>query len=341
MDRGYVWRLIGSEWVVPVGIVLVAWISSLLGAALAFVFQSDGPHSFRRFVAFCFPRKVFGHQLRLDVAFALARRFLYPFVVAPVVIGVATLAYFCHQALAAIFGAVPAHDPGLWQQLFCFFVFVAYQDFGNFYYHRLAHRVPWLWEFHAVHHSATMLTPPTNRRFHPLQDIYDSFVYQIPPGLFIGIFSYAAQVSLLRTTVLGIDAWFLVNMLSFYQLRHSHIYLRYPRWLERWIMSPAQHQIHHSKNPEHVDRNFGVLTSIWDRLWGTLVYSDTTDPDHFELGLASEQHRYVTFVQLYATPLVNYGRRAKEFFQDGFARCFPRADRPAVSDESWGGKGGD
>ena len=53
-------------------------------------------------------------------------------------------------------------------------------------------------------------------------------------------------------------------------LRHSPFWLRFPAWLERWFLSPAQHQLHHSADPVHYDANYGTWLAIWDRMMGRL-----------------------------------------------------------------------
>lgn len=53
-------------------------------------------------------------------------------------------------------------------------------------------------------------------------------------------------------------------------LRHSHVWISWGPWLEHVFISPAQHQIHHSNDPVHFDRNMGAFLAIWDRLFGTL-----------------------------------------------------------------------
>ena len=53
-------------------------------------------------------------------------------------------------------------------------------------------------------------------------------------------------------------------------LHHSHIWLTYGRMLEHVFISPAQHQVHHSTDPQHYDRNFGTMLALWDWLFGTL-----------------------------------------------------------------------
>src|SRR5690606_24355142 len=52
--------------------------------------------------------------------------------------------------------------------------------------------------------------------------------------------------------------------------RHSHIWLNYPEWLSHIFISPAQHQIHHSTEVRHFDKNLGLIFAFWDKLFGTL-----------------------------------------------------------------------
>ena len=57
-------------------------------------------------------------------------------------------------------------------------------------------------------------------------------------------------------------------------LRHSHIKIRYPKFVERILISPGQHQIHHSVEQQHYDKNFGVALAIWDLMFGSLAFSE-------------------------------------------------------------------
>ena len=57
-------------------------------------------------------------------------------------------------------------------------------------------------------------------------------------------------------------------------LRHSHINIKYWKWLEYIFISPAQHQLHHSIAQEHYDKNFGAALAIWDWLFGSLHLSE-------------------------------------------------------------------
>ena len=67
--------------------------------------------------------------------------------------------------------------------------------------------------------------------------------------------------------------------------------------LEHVFCSPAQHQIHHSTDPRHHDRNFGGLLSLWDWLFGTLITARTRQQITF--GLGAESDRYHTVRDMY------------------------------------------
>jgi sterol desaturase/sphingolipid hydroxylase (fatty acid hydroxylase superfamily) len=58
-------------------------------------------------------------------------------------------------------------------------------------------------------------------------------------------------------------------------LRHSHINIRYWKWLEYIFISPSQHQLHHSIAEEHYDKNFGAALAVWDWLFGSLHLSES------------------------------------------------------------------
>ena len=73
------------------------------------------------------------------------------------------------------------------------------------------------------------------------------------------------------TSLLGVPIFMFLFNVTGYNLRHSHIWLRWPG---RWSMifpSPAHHQVHHSCHPDHLDKNFAFLLPVWDVLFGCYV----------------------------------------------------------------------
>lgn len=149
-------------------------------------------------------------------------------------------------------------------------VFLLVEDFSRFFLHYCMHRFDVLWRFHRTHHSATVLTPFTLFRVHPVEHslyfVRGLMVFGLVSGVFIWLFSG----KLTGLQILGVDLFgFLFNMLAA-NLRHSHIWISFGRF-ERIFISPAQHQIHHSKN--HRFANLGSILSVWDGLLGTRTYA--------------------------------------------------------------------
>ena len=134
-----------------------------------------------------------------------------------------------------------------------------------------------LWALHKVHHSATTLTPMTVFRTHPLEGVIFSFRGAITQAVTISsfIFLFGSNVDLF--TVLGANIFtFLFNIFGS-NLRHSHIGIKYWKWLEYIVISPAQHQVHHSVDKKHYDKNFGVAFAFWDWIFGSHHHSEDTD----------------------------------------------------------------
>ena len=158
-------------------------------------------------------------------------------------------------------------------------------DFASYAAHRLLHAVPCLWTIHAVHHAAEILTPITAHRQHPLEPL----ILQCARGLAAGV-GLAAVHSLLPhktpvITICGLGAGFFLYMFTV-NLHHAPVPVHYPRWLRAILISPHMHHLHHSVEPRHQGANFGVIFSIWDRLFGT-VHDETIRLGGLRFGLSS------------------------------------------------------
>ncbi len=178
-------------------------------------------------------------------------------------------AIFVQKWLSSAVGVGPAIDIPTDVLIALFTVtFFLVDDFSRFLLHWLLHKNPWLWRIHRVHHSAEQLTPFTLYRMHPIEMALYYFRSLFVFSLVVGIFLYTFSGKITGFTVLGVNVFlFLFNAFGA-NLRHSPIRLTYGRF-ERWIISPLQHQIHHSTNPDHYDKNFGSILSVWDRLANT------------------------------------------------------------------------
>lgn len=163
--------------------------------------------------------------------------------------------------------------------------FLFLDDMSRFALHFCMHRVDFLWYFHKTHHSATVLTPLTIFRVHPVEHILyftrRLTVFGFVTGVFIWLFSHR----LTGLQILGVDMFGVLFNFAAANLRHSHIWISFGK-LEKIFISPAQHQIHHSVGNSHM--NLGSIFSIWDGMLGTRMYSGERRPLEFGLGSDSQ-----------------------------------------------------
>ena len=143
------------------------------------------------------------------------------------------------------------------------------RDLGFWVGHYLAHRVPFLWRFHRAHHSAEELNLFTNFRVHPL-DQAKGRAFTITFGaIATGLALYFTGSSALESgtiAVLGASAAFeLVKDL----FSHSHIRMSFGL-LNYIVCAPVMHQIHHSAELRHRDKNMAEMFTFWDWIFGTL-----------------------------------------------------------------------
>lgn len=147
-------------------------------------------------------------------------------------------------------------------------------DATKYLVHRALHRWPALWCFHKVHHSAEVLTPFTVYRTHPVEAIIFAVRSILVQAVAIAIFLFFFGDRASLMTILGANGFLFFFNVAGSNLRHSHVWISYGSALERWLISPAQHQIHHSVESRHHDRNFGAVLAIWDRIGGSLCLAE-------------------------------------------------------------------
>lgn len=173
------------------------------------------------------------------------------------------------RALTDGIGAVSATMPDIVVRLaLTLVVFLAY-EFAYWFDHFLCHRVPLLWHFHRVHHAAESLSLFTNFRVHPVDTVLFYNIVAMTVGVAGGVARWSLGPGAEAFTIGGTNALVMLCAVGVTNLQHSHLWVRFgPRW-GRWFLGPAHHQIHHSTDPRHFDRNLGSTLAIWDRLFGT------------------------------------------------------------------------
>ena len=157
-------------------------------------------------------------------------------------------------------------------------------DFALYLAHWLLHRIPCLWPFHAMHHSAETMTPFTGYRQHPVDTLINAVVSGIVVGLVFGLLRLLFGPEIHFLGVGGQTVLLLLFYLFGYHLRHTHIWVDYGPRISRIFISPAQHQIHHSLDPRHYGKNLGYMLAIWDGFFGTLYVPEKQE--NLTFGLA-------------------------------------------------------
>lgn len=157
-------------------------------------------------------------------------------------------------------------------------------EFGYWFAHFMMHRVEWLWEFHKVHHSAEVLTPVTEWRQHPVElalfPILIGLVSSLVQGPMVWLFGASAQVvDPVHFNLISMAFWY-----TTVHLRHTELPIFAPDWLAKLIQTPPHHQVHHSTNPKHFDKNMGYCLSLFDWLFGTLYIPKKDEKLAYGLG---------------------------------------------------------
>jgi sterol desaturase/sphingolipid hydroxylase (fatty acid hydroxylase superfamily) len=129
-------------------------------------------------------------------------------------------------------------------------------------YHRLAHKVPFLWQLHKLHHMDPELDVLTVNRDNWLDAVYAAITLGIPSGILFKLDDLAPwQLGLLSGSIVTIFTTLLT-------LGHMNVRLQVGK-ASLFYCSPQVHRIHHSRLPHHFDKNFAFILPLWDVLFGT------------------------------------------------------------------------
>lgn len=130
-----------------------------------------------------------------------------------------------------------------------------------YWYHRLGHRVNILWSAHVVHHQSEDFNFTVSARITMFQAFFRSLFWS-----FIPILGFPPEMITTILLIHGAYPFFthtqLVGKLGF---------------LEKIIVTPSHHRVHHSSNEKYLDKNFGDVLIIWDKLFGTFVEEDENE----------------------------------------------------------------
>lgn len=183
--------------------------------------------------------------------------------------------------------------PGFWGWLALFLL----TDLVWYWYHRLAHEINVFWAVHVVHHQSEDFNYTVSARITVFQALVRCGFWSVLPLL-----GFPAPMITVFLLIHGLYPFFI----------HTQAIGKLG-WLEYILVTPSHHRVHHSSNPEYLDKNYGDVLIIWDKLFGTFTEEKTTPV----YGLTKNLNSYSFLWQHFHFPLeLAYAcKKAKSFKQ--------------------------
>jgi sterol desaturase/sphingolipid hydroxylase (fatty acid hydroxylase superfamily) len=172
---------------------------------------------------------------------------------------------------------------------------VVLADLCYYWNHRAGHRIALLWAIHGVHHQSETLNVSVATRHPWLSDLYAAFFYVPLPLLGVS----------------GEKFFLAISLISFYALTvHSRVFHRPGFYV---LVTPATHIVHHARNPRYIGKNLGAMFTVWDRLFGTHVEVDPSDPPDIGTPAGYQSHDGARSQWIFFRDLIALCRGAPSF----------------------------
>lgn len=164
-------------------------------------------------------------------------------------------------------------------------------DFAFYWHHRLEHEVRLLWACHVNHHSSRH--------------------YNLSTALRQPWTPFPAVVFYAPLALLGVPPWMILasgglNLIYQFWI-HTEAIRTLPRWFSSVFNSPSHHRVHHASNPKYLDKNYGGVLILWDRLFGTFQAEDEPAVYGLTKNISSFNPVFIAFHE-YAAILRDLGR---------------------------------
>jgi sterol desaturase/sphingolipid hydroxylase (fatty acid hydroxylase superfamily) len=290
----------------------VLYLATSLGIAYV-LFRAQARHdpelTEEGFFGFAFPKEIYGHaSAKVDYWFYGLNKLLFAAVFASTALLTSWTFGTVKAALAIVVDGPLLSGHAIAAAATTTILYILIFDFALWLAHYLFHRVPLLWEFHKVHHSAEVLTPFSAGRVHPIDDLVGYAMTGLFGGTIAALCDLVFGPEALVMSPLQLHVVMLAFFLFGFHLRHSHVWLPYTGMLGRILISPAHHQVHHSSAERHWDRNMGFIFAFWDWIFGTLHVPEKRQ-EQFPLGIGGEEKEFNSVWRLYALPFAKGWRR--------------------------------
>ncbi len=168
-----------------------------------------------------------------------------------------------YTAVYASLSLVPLEAAkAFWQTWYGWALALVFYDFCYYWLHRAGHEVAVFWAAHAVHHQSQDYNLSTALR-------------QTSSGALLGwLFYIPMALAGVPPIVMGTVA--LVDLLYQFWVHTEHVGKL--GWFDRWFCSPSNHRVHHAVNDAYLDKNYGGIWMVWDRMFGTFMDEDMANP---------------------------------------------------------------
>jgi sterol desaturase/sphingolipid hydroxylase (fatty acid hydroxylase superfamily) len=154
------------------------------------------------------------------------------------------------------------------------------QDFSYYWQHRYQHECRWGWAVHVLHHSSNQLNTTVSFRESPLSTFALIWIFWMP-ACFLG-FS-AQHVIIMEAIIIVYQIWIhneLIGTLGFFELIFN---------------TASHHRVHHAKNPQYINKNYGAVLILWDKLFGTFAIEEEKPEYGITTSISSNNPLYLIF----------------------------------------------
>ena len=169
------------------------------------------------------------------------------------------------------------NGPVKWVLAFVFF------DLAIYLWHVASHKNEFLWRFHKIHHSDKSFNVSTGFRFH----VFDLLLEIVYKSIFV--------------VVIGVNAYLVLSIeiieLFFIFFHHANLRVPNEEAISQVIITPSLHRAHHSTLRKEHDSNYGIVLSVWDRIFGT---RKELVPENIGLDLIEAEN----FIQLFSLAFI-------------------------------------
>ncbi len=128
-------------------------------------------------------------------------------------------------------------------------------DLVWYWYHRFAHEINLFWAVHVVHHQSEDFNYTVSARITVFQAVVRCMFWSVLP-----LIGFPAEMVVVLLLIHGLYPFFI----------HTQAMGKWG-WFEKILVTPTHHSVHHASNPEYLDKNYGDVLIIWDKLFGTFA----------------------------------------------------------------------